>query len=142
MTRLLNAGIAWALMALTQGAVYASEPEWILVKSLVMARPQPNKADYTVTTETFLDKRSIEAVGPYKKAAFRQSATDNTGYEMKFGKDQLNWYYYDCKSGQIAWSNSGPPDSAKLKPYAQYRADRPNLPHGDANVVSLVCGAK
>jgi hypothetical protein len=142
MKRLLNGVlIACAAGAMTSGACYASgEPEWVLVKSLVIPAPQPGRADYATTTETFLDMRSIEAAGAYKRAAFRQSAKDNTGYEMKFAKGQLNWYYYDCESGQIAASNSGPPDSIKFKPYAQYKVGRSNLPHADANVVGLVCG--
>lgn len=143
MKRLFNRTAICVLAAATLGPSYAAgEPEWVLVKSLVIPRPQPGKADYATTTETFIDKKSIEAAGQYRKAAFRQSAKDNTGYEMKFGKEQLNWYYYDCKAGKVAWSSSGIPEAAKFKPYAQYKEERANLPHADANVVSLVCGGK
>jgi hypothetical protein len=85
--------MARALTATTLGTSFAGgEPEWVLVKSLVISQARPGQVDSVTTTETFMDKRSIEAAGPYKKAGFRQSARDNTGYEVKFGRNQINWY--------------------------------------------------
>ena len=90
------------LMAATLQMSYASsDAEWVRVKSLVLPRPQPNNQAYTITTDSFLNKTSIAAVGRYKRAAFRQSSKDSTGYEMVFGRDRIIYYFYDCKAGQL-----------------------------------------
>ena len=144
MKRLFDRTILCCFLAAATFGVSSAigEPEWVLVKSLVVARPLPDNPGYGTTTETFMDKKSIEAAGRYRKAAFRQTAKDNTGYEMRFGRNTINWYYYDCNAGELAWSSAGIPDAAKFKSYAQHIKERPDQPHADAKVVALVCGSK
>jgi hypothetical protein len=122
-----------------------SDPaDWVRVKSLVVPRPQPKDPNYATTTETFLNKGSVDSAGKFRRATFRQSVKDSTGYEMSVTKNRRFFYYYDCTAGRISWAktNDATPDPANFMPYADYSKENPNQPFADSSVVSLVCKIK
>jgi len=119
-----------------------------LVKSVEFRR-NPSDPNYVVTTRTYLIERV--QLGQVTRAAFKQTVTDSTGYQMKFGAGQVDYYYYRCGAGEIANGYDSTGDRAGMDQrmlgggsaflsYAAYRQSNPRMPFADQEVTDAVCG--